>query len=205
MIKINGHAITKKDLDDIAIYMDNDIREELHRELAPCSPDEFLRAYLQRDPDFRDVLEGTFQWENDADEDGQTPEEFAAELFDDIPTEAAHTLYNEDAAKADLEHIRKERDNVPSGLTAAALVDIWNRLACESSPVVVTPEGQSVPRHTRMDNRQIAKAIDEADDWGMVADLVDYIDEEYLHLEKDEDGYFIGDWERAIEDWCDQQ
>ena len=55
------------------------------------------------------------------------------------------------------------------------------------------------------DNREIALEIILAHDWDEVKDLVDYVDSEYLHLEKDENGYFTGEWERAIEDWCDDQ
>ncbi len=35
------------DMDTLAHYMDADIRETLHNHLAPCTDDEFLRAYLE--------------------------------------------------------------------------------------------------------------------------------------------------------------
>jgi hypothetical protein len=35
----------KIDLETLAELMDDDIREQLHSELAPCSPEEFLEAY----------------------------------------------------------------------------------------------------------------------------------------------------------------
>lgn len=47
----------------IAHYMDDDIREELHRDLAPCTHEEFLRAYIDRCPDFEDILEHEFSVE----------------------------------------------------------------------------------------------------------------------------------------------
>ncbi len=44
--------LTQEDLDAIAVVMDDDIREEVHSEVAPCHPGEFLTAYLDRDPGF---------------------------------------------------------------------------------------------------------------------------------------------------------
>lgn len=44
--------------DTVASYMNDDIREELHIELCPCSNEEFLARYLERDPDFIKILEG---------------------------------------------------------------------------------------------------------------------------------------------------
>jgi len=41
-VTLNGNAI---DMDVIAAYMDNDIREDLHMELAPCDPQVFIDAY----------------------------------------------------------------------------------------------------------------------------------------------------------------
>lgn len=50
----NGHcfvdpseALQSVDLDTIAAYMDDDIREQTAGEVAPCSPVEFLKMYLQ--------------------------------------------------------------------------------------------------------------------------------------------------------------
>lgn len=62
---IYGRKITKKDLDAMALYMDDEIREKIHRDLAPCTPEEFLTAYLYKDENFRDVLEGEFGLETD--------------------------------------------------------------------------------------------------------------------------------------------
>ena len=44
----------------IASYMDDEIREELHNEIAPCEPEEFLKKYMERDPDFEELLESEF-------------------------------------------------------------------------------------------------------------------------------------------------
>ena len=41
-VTLNGNAI---DMDVIAAYMDNDIREDLHMQLAPCDPQVFIDAY----------------------------------------------------------------------------------------------------------------------------------------------------------------
>ena len=55
--------ITYDLLDTIATYMNDDIREKVHFELAPCEPAEFLKRYLELDPDFREVLESEFDIE----------------------------------------------------------------------------------------------------------------------------------------------
>lgn len=59
---IYGRAITNDDMANIADYMRDDIREELHAQLAPCSNEQFLRAYLDRDPDFIDLLRREFDF-----------------------------------------------------------------------------------------------------------------------------------------------
>lgn len=52
--------IDQKIMDAIAVYMDDDKREQVHFELAPCDPEEFLKRYLELDPDFEDVLKSDF-------------------------------------------------------------------------------------------------------------------------------------------------
>lgn len=52
--------IDQKTIDAIAVYMDDDKREQVHFELAPCDPEEFLKRYLELDPDFEDVLKSDF-------------------------------------------------------------------------------------------------------------------------------------------------
>lgn len=62
-MKIYNRPITQKDLDNIATYMDDATREELHANLAPCTPEEFLKAYLQREPEFIEILQDEFCFE----------------------------------------------------------------------------------------------------------------------------------------------
>ena len=50
-------------LDTIGTYMDDDKREQVHFELAPCEPEEFLKRYLELDPGFEDVLKSEFSIE----------------------------------------------------------------------------------------------------------------------------------------------
>lgn len=40
-------AINSTDWDIIVNMMDDDIREQVHSELAPCTEEEFLRKYLE--------------------------------------------------------------------------------------------------------------------------------------------------------------
>lgn len=47
-------------MDAIAYYMDDDIREQVHGELAPCKPEEFLVRYCELAPEFEDLLKGEF-------------------------------------------------------------------------------------------------------------------------------------------------
>lgn len=44
----------------IVNLMDDEIREQVHRELAPCTDMEFLRRYVDLDPEFESVLESEF-------------------------------------------------------------------------------------------------------------------------------------------------
>lgn len=52
--------LTETFLNDISVYMDNNKRERVHFELAPCAPEKFLRRYLELDPDFETVLKSEF-------------------------------------------------------------------------------------------------------------------------------------------------
>lgn len=54
----NGHsyitpeeALEAVSLDTMAVYMDDDTRETVHDELAPCSDIDFLARYLELAPD----------------------------------------------------------------------------------------------------------------------------------------------------------
>lgn len=48
--------VNQVSLDEIAGYMNDEIREQVHAELAPCTPDEFLTRYLQLDCEFINLL-----------------------------------------------------------------------------------------------------------------------------------------------------
>ncbi len=52
--------ITEKILENVSYYMDNDIREQVHFELAPCKPEEFLKRYIELNPRFKNVLKLEF-------------------------------------------------------------------------------------------------------------------------------------------------
>lgn len=48
--------ITMELMNDIATYMDDEKREKVHFELAPCTPEEFLSRYVELDPEFEKLL-----------------------------------------------------------------------------------------------------------------------------------------------------
>lgn len=52
--------LQKETLDIIATYMDDDVREQVHSELAPCEPAEFLARYYELDPTFEEFVESEF-------------------------------------------------------------------------------------------------------------------------------------------------
>lgn len=52
-------------LGEIADYMNDEIREQVHAELAPCTPEEFLTRYLQLDCEFINLLLFEFNIEID--------------------------------------------------------------------------------------------------------------------------------------------
>jgi hypothetical protein len=45
----------------ISAYMDNELKEQVHIELAPCEPEEFLSRYIELDPGFEELLKGRFE------------------------------------------------------------------------------------------------------------------------------------------------
>lgn len=47
-------------MNTISTYMNDVIREQVHFELAPCSPKEFLKRYLKLDADFAELLYNEF-------------------------------------------------------------------------------------------------------------------------------------------------
>lgn len=61
--------ITQEEIDILAVYMDNDVRERVHSELAPCTPTEFLKRYLIYEPDFSTIVKNVIdvdvlQWQS---------------------------------------------------------------------------------------------------------------------------------------------
>ena len=58
--EVDKMEISKYVMPAIAIFMDGDIREQVHRELAPCSNNEFIKRYCELDPDFENVLKSEF-------------------------------------------------------------------------------------------------------------------------------------------------
>lgn len=50
-------------MDAIAVLMDDETREKVHRELAPCEPIEFLKRYCELEPSFEAVLKDEFSIE----------------------------------------------------------------------------------------------------------------------------------------------
>jgi len=45
MVKVNNHMV---DFDAAVQLMDDEIREEIHQKLTPCTKQEFVDAYVQR-------------------------------------------------------------------------------------------------------------------------------------------------------------
>lgn len=57
MRKRTVHDLTQEDMNQFAVYMDGEIREQVHKELAPCTPAEFLKRYYELDPTFESFVE----------------------------------------------------------------------------------------------------------------------------------------------------
>lgn len=62
----NKIVITDELMENIASYMDDEIREELHTKLAKANPTEaenieFINAYLAQDEEFGELLEHEFE------------------------------------------------------------------------------------------------------------------------------------------------
>lgn len=58
--------ISQNLMDAIAVHMDGEIREAVHFDLAPCSPEKFLAEYIRRDPSFEELLKTEFSLEPEA-------------------------------------------------------------------------------------------------------------------------------------------
>lgn len=52
--------LSQEELDVIATYMDDDIRESVAFDLSPCTPNLFLREYVSRDKYFEELLKSEF-------------------------------------------------------------------------------------------------------------------------------------------------
>lgn len=63
MSRIHLWEIDNELMFNIATYMDDDIRESLHINYAPCSNEKFLAHYLESDPLFAQLLEQEFNIE----------------------------------------------------------------------------------------------------------------------------------------------
>lgn len=46
-VDINENDVSQAQLDSIVMLMDDNLREQIHRELAPCSPGEFFARYVE--------------------------------------------------------------------------------------------------------------------------------------------------------------
>lgn len=55
--------LTQEELDVIATYMNDDIREDVSFDLDSCTPEEFLKEYVNRDEDFEELLKSEFSIE----------------------------------------------------------------------------------------------------------------------------------------------
>ena len=58
-----SYTLTQEDMDVIATYMDDDIREELHGNIDYFTPDDFITEYVKRDPEFEELLRKEFDIE----------------------------------------------------------------------------------------------------------------------------------------------
>lgn len=52
--------LTDELMEMIATYMDDEIRERVHFEIAPCTNEEFVKRYVELDPDFEELLSSEF-------------------------------------------------------------------------------------------------------------------------------------------------
>lgn len=49
---MKANAVTMEIMNEVATYMNDEIREDIHLEKSPCTNEEFLIAYCNADPDF---------------------------------------------------------------------------------------------------------------------------------------------------------
>lgn len=55
--------ISNELIDTIAGYMNDEKRKQIHIELAPCTPEEFLTRYVELDLEFEELLKNEFSVE----------------------------------------------------------------------------------------------------------------------------------------------
>ena len=55
--------LTNEEMNDIASYMNDDLREAIHLELAPCTNEDFILTYCNAEPTFEDFLNEEFHIE----------------------------------------------------------------------------------------------------------------------------------------------
>ena len=53
---VYGRNLTHDDIQNIASYMVDEIREKLNNELAPCDFEVFLRAYVKEDTELLEII-----------------------------------------------------------------------------------------------------------------------------------------------------
>lgn len=102
----------RKYMDNIAELMNDEIRERVHAEMAPCSDSAFLRTYLKYDPDFDSVIK---QFDID-----MTPEYWLIEEINGSRYETLLKADNQDDAieagqsivDALTDHDRQKRDGI---------------------------------------------------------------------------------------------
>ena len=58
-----NYTLRQDDMDVIASYMNDEIRESVHNDMNYNSPEDFLREYVKRDPDFEEFLNTEFSIE----------------------------------------------------------------------------------------------------------------------------------------------
>lgn len=49
---MKSNEVTMNLMNEIATYMNDEIREDIHNELEACTPEQFLTAYCNADQDF---------------------------------------------------------------------------------------------------------------------------------------------------------
>lgn len=60
-----ANEITQDQMNVIATYMDDEVREQISFKFAPCANEFFLRKYCEEVPEFADILEDEFGIEFD--------------------------------------------------------------------------------------------------------------------------------------------